>query len=156
MDGLRNHDQPISVEGENDCRKVAKKMEETGWVPDIVLSSNAVRSKSTYDVMKSVVERLNDADLHFLGSLYTLSQLDGHTLPHLGKLIAQEASPEQHCVLCLGHNKGWEEAASVLAGKQVFLDHCDAALLETEGSAWSYELFEEGNTWRLVDVLRST
>ena len=37
----------------------------------------------------------------------------------------------------MGHNRGWEEAASVFAGASVELKTCNAALLETTGKTWS-------------------
>lgn len=41
--------------------------------------------------------------------------LDGQTRAHLSDIVAAEAAPEHSCCLCLGHNKGWEEAASSFA-----------------------------------------
>ena len=37
-------------------------------------------------------------------------------------------------VLCVGHNKGWEEAASTLSGQPVRLKNACAALLEVSRS----------------------
>jgi len=118
IDGVRDHDLPISDNGRITCKNIAQELHNLGWSPDIVVSSNALRSKQTFEALKSVIAQLGDADLHFLGSLYTLSQLDGQTLSHLGNLISQEASCKVDCILCLGHNKGWEEAASTLAVRQ--------------------------------------
>lgn len=56
-----------------------------------------------------------EADQHFLGSLYTTAALDGQTRGHLSELVAAEAASSHSCCLCLGHNKGWEEAASSFA-----------------------------------------
>jgi hypothetical protein len=56
-----------------------------------------------------------DADQHFLGSLYTMAALDGHTRDHLAEVVAAEAAAGHTTCLCLGHNKGWEEAASSFA-----------------------------------------
>jgi hypothetical protein len=50
-----------------------------------------------------------------LGSLYTTAALDGQTRAHLTELVCAEATPAHDCCLCLGHNKGWEEAASSFA-----------------------------------------
>lgn len=38
---------------------------------------------------------------------------------------------------CMGHNRGWEEAASMLCGASVELKTCNAALLETAGKSWN-------------------
>jgi hypothetical protein len=36
----------------------------------------------------------------------------------------------------MGHNRGWEEAASMLTGASVELKTCNAALLEATGKSW--------------------
>jgi len=36
----------------------------------------------------------------------------------------------------MGHNRGWEEAASMFSGASVELKTCNAALLETAGKSW--------------------
>jgi hypothetical protein len=36
----------------------------------------------------------------------------------------------------MGHNKGWEEAASMFSGDSVMLNTCNAALLEAAGKSW--------------------
>ena len=36
----------------------------------------------------------------------------------------------------MGHNKGWEEAASMLCGASIELKTCNAALLEASGKSW--------------------
>lgn len=36
----------------------------------------------------------------------------------------------------MGHNKGWEEAASMLSGASIELKTCNAALLEATGKTW--------------------
>lgn len=38
---------------------------------------------------------------------------------------------------CMGHNKGWEEAASMLSGASIELKTCNAALLEASGQSWN-------------------
>lgn len=49
-------------------------------------------------------------DAHYMGSLYTVAALDGQTKTHLEETIRSLASDAKHfCVMCVGHNKGWEE-----------------------------------------------
>jgi len=56
------------------------------------------------------------AETHFRGSLYTIAALDGMTRKHLQNVIVDACRQSMHdCVLCLGHNKGWEEAATSFA-----------------------------------------
>lgn len=52
----------------------------------------------------------------FRGDLYTIAATDGQTRTHLAQLIVEETSRVRSCtVLCLGHNRGWEECASSFA-----------------------------------------
>jgi phosphohistidine phosphatase SixA len=179
--GVKDHELPITQEGQELAKRVAEEMKSLGWIPNIVMSSNSVRSRQTFEVMKSVIEELSHADLHFLGSLYTESQLDGHTLPFLARILAVEASEEDECVLCLGHNKGWEEAASILAVscsccfemcynassrvdfyilfaqmESIQLDHCDAALFEAAGDSWAELLNAENfEQWSCEQLIRA-
>lgn len=37
---------------------------------------------------------------------------------------------------CMGHNRGWEEAASMFTGSFIELKTCNAALLEAAGKTW--------------------
>lgn len=49
----------------------------------------------------------------------------------------------------MGHNKGWEEAASVLSGIPVELETANAAVLEASGDSWQ----EVSGTDRFRDVM---
>jgi hypothetical protein len=47
-----------------------------------------------------------------MGSLYTVAALDGQTKHHLEETIRSMASDAKNfCVMCVGHNKGWEEVS---------------------------------------------
>ena len=97
--------------------QVAQQLRDAGgpWVPQVVVCSNSLRTRQTLDVMQRVLPELADADAHFLGSLYTTAALDGQTRGHLSDTLAAVAAPAHACCLCIGHNRGWEEAASSFA-----------------------------------------
>jgi hypothetical protein len=54
----------------------------------------------------------------------------------------------------MGHNRGWEEAASLLCGISVELKTANAALLEAPGSSWQEVIIKERKmsnvSWILV------
>ena len=56
------------------------------------------------------------------------------------------------CVMCVGHNKGWQEAASSLGGKSVALKSASAALLQCVAASWKDVLVNDAQ-WTLVDVV---
>jgi len=41
----------------------------------------------------------------------------------------------------MGHNRGWEEAASMFSGAPIELKTCNAALLEATGKSWNEVCF---------------
>ena len=110
---VRDHDRPISAQRRQEAASIAKRLAATGWLPDVILASNSRRTKDTLDAMTEVISQLAEADAHFLGSLYTVAALDGQTRSHLEECIRGIVSDKSSTtIMCVGHNKGWEEAAS--------------------------------------------
>ncbi len=133
-------ERPVTASGASKVQSIARSLKMLGYIPNLFLSSNSARSRQTHTLMIQAMPELEGADAHFFGSLYTESQLDGHTLPHLMELIRSLGDVSRHsCVLCLGHNKGWEEAASALAGEKVVLKNGDAALFEMDVGAHGWD-----------------
>jgi hypothetical protein len=58
-----------------------------------------------------------------------------------------------HVVMCVGHNRGWEEAASSFAGRHVSLQTSCTALLRTEAPTWHAAMDAE-QRWVCVGVVR--
>ena len=51
----------------------------------------------------------------------------------------------------MGHNKGWEEAASNFTSKPVNLENSCAALLETKENEWEDAL--KSSDWSLKEIV---
>ncbi|XP_028066768.1 uncharacterized protein At3g52155, chloroplastic-like isoform X7 [Camellia sinensis] len=62
--------------------------------------------------------------------------MDTHTAEHLQHAICKFSRDEILTVMCMGHNRGWEEAASMFSGTSIELKTCNAALLEATGKSW--------------------
>lgn len=168
---VRDHERPISDLGRKQSQELAALLRAKGWVPDLLLASNAKRTKQTLEEMEGVIEELKDVDTHLFGSLYTINALDGQTRQHIEELVLGVADDQlNHTIAIIGHNKGMEEAASSLAGAAVNLRTASAALLQCMASSWADVLgdhqsdlertsMEEwgdggrGGTWELVEVL---
>ncbi|KIY93249.1 hypothetical protein MNEG_14713 [Monoraphidium neglectum] len=149
----RDHERPISLDGRREARSIARRLRELGWAPDLIIASNSRRTKMTLDVMAEADDRLAEVDAHYLGSLYTVAALDGQTRSHLEECIRGVACDTANfCVMCVGHNKGWEEAASSFAKQAVRLHTASAALFEAVGRTWSDATHPEVE-WRLVQVV---
>lgn len=148
----RDHDRQITAAGRQAAQQVAQQLADLGWVADLVICSNSVRTRQTLDAMQDARVGLEAAKVHLRGDLYTIAALDGQTRQHLQDVITEEtADSNATCVLCLGHNKGWEEAASSFVGEKVKLQPCTAALLDQHAASWE-EAFQQDAAapWGLV------
>ncbi|KAF6259214.1 hypothetical protein COO60DRAFT_1029764 [Scenedesmus sp. NREL 46B-D3] len=114
--GLRQAHQPA---GQARGQQHRAPLCQLGWVPDLIIASNSKRTKQTLDAMAEAAAELGQVDAHFLGSLYTVAALDGQTKHHLEETIRSVACDAANsCVMCVGHNKGWEEAAARLRARR--------------------------------------
>ncbi|GAU37087.1 hypothetical protein TSUD_378290 [Trifolium subterraneum] len=135
---IRDHDRPLSKSGKEDAVKVSLKLQQLGWIPELILSSDATRTKETLKIMQEQVQGLLEAEVHFVSSFYSISAMDGQTADHLQKVICRYSSDEILTVM------GWEEAASMFSGASVELKTCNAALLETAGKSWNEAFLAAG------------
>ncbi|KAK9267341.1 hypothetical protein L1049_009765 [Liquidambar formosana] len=133
---LRDHDRPLSKAGQADAVNVAHKLQQLGWIPQLILSSDAVRTRETLKIMQEQVKGFSEAELHFISSFYSIAAMDGQTAEHLQQAICKFSRDEILTVMCMGHNRGWEEAASMFTGASIELKTCNAALLEATGKSW--------------------
>ncbi|XP_004486399.1 uncharacterized protein At3g52155, chloroplastic [Cicer arietinum] len=152
---LRDHDRPLSKSGKEDAVKVSLKIQQLGWIPELILSSDAARTKETLKIMQEQVKELLEAEVHFVSSFYSIAAMDGQTAEHLQNVICRYSRDEILTVMCMGHNKGWEEAASMFCGASVELKTCNAALLETAGKSWNEAFATAGfGGWKLQGILK--
>lgn len=151
---LRDHDRPLSKTGKADAVNVAHKLQQLGWIPELILCSDAVRTRETLKILQEQVRGFLEAEVHFISSFYSIAALDGQTAEHLQKAICKFSRDEILTVMCMGHNRGWEEAASILSGASIELKTCNAALLEATGKSWAeaFDLAGLGgwNLWGIV------
>ncbi|GFY91673.1 phosphoglycerate mutase family protein [Actinidia rufa] len=133
---LRDHDRPLSRTGQAAAIEVSHKLHQLGWIPDLILSSDAVRTKETLKIMQEQVRGFLEAEVHFISSFYSIAAMDGQTAEHLQHAICKFSKDEILTVMCMGHNRGWEEAASMFSGISIELKTCNAALLEATGKSW--------------------
>lgn len=121
---------------------MAVRLAERGWTPDAIWSSDATRTRETCARMLPAFDP--EPAVTFDPSLY-LAGLEALTE------AAARWNASWQTVLVLGHNPGWESAASRLAGESIELKTCNAVLLEGSGSHWS-EAF--AGDWHWIDWLR--
>ncbi|GAB4840789.1 hypothetical protein Ancab_021551 [Ancistrocladus abbreviatus] len=152
---LRDHDRPLSKAGQADAISVARELQKLGWVPELILSSDAVRTRQTLLIMQEQVKCFLDAEVHFISSFYSVAAMDGQTAEHLQQIICKFSRDETLMVMCMGHNRGWEEAASMFTGTSIELKTCNAALLEATGKSWEEAFSFAGfGGWKLQGIVK--
>lgn len=143
-DAPSDHARPLNKRGRRDAPRIAKRLAELGWQPQLVVSSDSRRTKETYELLGS---SLGDTlPVRFLPSLY-----QGGVAELVSAL--EDVPDDVPCVLALGHNPGWEQVVEWLCGQHVRLTTANAALLEGRGATWR-EAAGGQASWLLRDVLR--
>ncbi|KAL8143603.1 hypothetical protein V2J09_016635 [Rumex salicifolius] len=151
---LRDHDRPLSKAGRDDAVSVSLNLQKIGWVPELILSSNAFRTRETLLIMQQHVKNFLEAEVHFISSFYSVAAMDGQTAEHLQKHICQFSRNDILTVMCMGHNKGWQEAATMFTGTSIELKTCHAALLEAPGRSWEEVFASAGfGGWKLYGII---
>ncbi|MFT5582748.1 MAG: phosphohistidine phosphatase [Cognaticolwellia sp.] len=139
--GLSDHDRPLNLRGENDAPLVAKSLQDIGWVPEQVLSSNSERTRQTWARMADV---LGHVPADFIPGLYLASAQQA-----IGEL--QVNADDVTTLLLLGHNPGLEQLVFDLSGRSERLTTCNAALLTSNARDWKRAL---SGRWTLEEVVR--
>ncbi|KAJ6967483.1 hypothetical protein NC653_035638 [Populus alba x Populus x berolinensis] len=153
---LRDHDRPLSKSGELDAAEVSQKLLQLDWIPQLILSRfDALRTKETLKIMQQQVPDFLDAEVHFISSFYSVAAMDGQTADHLQQAICNYSRDGILTVMCMGHNRGWEEAASMFSGASIELKTCNAALLEATGKSWEEAFASAGlGGWKLQGIVK--
>ncbi|XP_042518861.1 uncharacterized protein At3g52155, chloroplastic isoform X1 [Macadamia integrifolia] len=152
---LRDHERPLSKAGRVDAISVSRKLQQLGWIPELILSSDAARTRETLKIMQEQVQGFLEAEVHLFSSFYSIAAMDGQTAEHIQKAVCEYSRDEILTVMCMGHNRGWEEAASMLSGALVELKTCNAALLEATGKSWNEAFSLAGlGGWKLHGIVK--
>jgi len=121
--GVSDHKRPLSSQGIADASVVAQRLEESGYKPDLVISSNALRAMITAEVFTSALK--TDLVLnHELYNAYEQSVLD---------LIRAMDEEVRHLML-VGHNPTWEMLVEDFTGESVHMSPCSLVQISFEGS----------------------
>ena len=138
----QDHDRPLARRGQVDAGFMAEILEQLGWSPAQVVSSDAMRTRQTWMWMSQARPLPVQVELH--RGLYLAG------LSAIQRVARGWDSDQKGPVLVLGHNPGWEMAASQLSGQQIGMTTANAILLTGEGPSWSAALHKP---WKLVHQL---
>lgn len=122
-----DHARPLGKRGRRDAPRVGAALRELGWTPDHVLSSDAERTRETFERMAK--------ELGFTAAAQFRADLYHAGVDELRYAIAS-VDDEHRTLLVLGHNPGWEQALEWLSGADDELKTGCAALLSVEAETW--------------------
>jgi phosphohistidine phosphatase len=102
-----DRDRPLAKRGRRDAPRIGRWLHEHGYQPDVVVVSDAARTRQTWDLVAP--ELGGSPAVHFEPRAYAAS---APTLLYL----AQELPARYRTALLIGHNPGLSELATSLAG----------------------------------------
>ncbi len=100
---------PLSERGQEAARKMGRHIERSGWWPDMILCSNAVRTVETVAGLGEAADRPLD-NLHLDENIYNAD------LEYLLRLPGECAEPQTRRLMIVGHNPGLEDLLGYLIG----------------------------------------
>jgi phosphohistidine phosphatase len=125
--GMADHDRPLNRRGNAAAAQMAELLRSTGPLPDLVLSSTALRASSTARKMAAVTA--GDPDPRLLPELY-LAGPDAY----LQALRHHAASA--NCVMVVGHNPGLEQLLDQLTDVEQSLPTAAIAVVALPIDDW--------------------
>jgi len=138
-----DRERPLTSRGKREALRVGHRLARAGWIPDRVISSDATRALETWTRMAPAFGQPIE--------LTTTRRLYDAGLGAIAEVLGQLPS-EVSTVMAIGHNPGWEQAASDLAGVPVSLTTANAALLSRDDVPWRDAV--QPGAWKLVSVVR--
>jgi phosphohistidine phosphatase len=141
---IADHDRPLNKRGEKAAPAMGRLLKTEKLVPDLILSSTAVRARSTAEAVARSSSYRGKVEL--LESLY---------LATAGKLLseAQTHAPDSATrLLLVAHNPGMEDLVEILSGKRESFPTAGLAVFEVLIESW--RKLELGVETKLVSIYR--
>jgi phosphohistidine phosphatase len=134
-DYVRDHERPLNQRGVHSARLMGRVLSEEGHVPNLVITSTAVRARSTATLANQAGGW--DAKIVLDPRLYGTGADDAIR-------IASMASDVDRLML-VGHQPTWSTLVSRLAGERVDMKTATVAVIEFDIANWSKLPSENGH-----------
>lgn len=142
-EGLDDHERPLNKRGKKDAPRMGQLLKEHDLVPELILSSSALRARHTAELVAEECEY--NGEITGGRELYSFASED-----YLEALA--QVDDMYNRVMVVGHNPGLEELTQWLTGVGVSLPTAALAVVRLDINHWS-EL-DEGGRGQLVQVFR--
>lgn len=141
-----DHERPLKKRGQRDAEKMGKLLKSKKLVPDLIISSTAVRASKTAEILAKSCKY--EDEIIFSDSLYMAEPADIMQ-------VVKDHAKKQKTVLIIGHNPGLEAYLQIMTGKVESLPTSAiaylAAKIENWGELSSEEEVKLKNLWRPKD-----
>ncbi len=130
---LLDMQRPLNARGHADAPRMASHLKSLGFVPDLIVSSPAVRARTTAEYFAETME-IPALSIDFQSDIYEANEMD---ILHIIHELPESAST----VFLFGHNPTITYVADTFAKKERFdnIPTCGIVQIEsnTEGSSWA-------------------
>lgn len=107
-ESLSDHERPLKKRGKKDAKLIAKEIKKNDLIPDLILSSSAVRAKETVEILEDVLDYKGKTE--YIDELYM-----GEPQNFIDAL--KEVDNKYNTVLIVGHNPGLEAYLQIIDGE---------------------------------------
>lgn len=123
--GLDDHDRPLNSRGMRDAPRMARALAATGFRPDVIRSSTALRARTTAEYFGAEL----GVPVELNGELYGASA---------GTILALAGAGRVHSVLVVAHDPGMSILAARLSDDEIaHMPTCAVATFTWDEDAWS-------------------
>lgn len=127
---LADHERPLNKRGKRDAPKIGNLLKEKDLVPDLIISSTAVRAERTAKMVAKASRYKGNVAL--TNSLYAAGA-DAYID------VLRNLQDKYNIVLVVGHNPGLEELVKILSGEEHhIMPTCALAHVRLDIQSWSH------------------
>lgn len=132
---LDDHDRPLNERGRRDAPVMAARLAETGFRPDVILSSTAVRARTTAEAFSSAT----GVRVKLREELYGAPA---------GALLAAAADTLEESVMVVAHDPGLSVLAGRLSGGGIaHMTTCAVAMFTWNADDWDVATSLDPDEW---------
>jgi phosphohistidine phosphatase len=143
-EGLDDWERPLNERGERDAPRVGELLRQQSLVPDLIITSDAVRAETTARTVAKAAR--------YKGKVVQSPDLYHATPDAIIEVIRQTPDAAARTVMIVGHNPSLEDLVAQLTGERVDLP--TAALVHIALPVDQWHDVEATKSARLVDIWR--
>ncbi|WP_194395890.1 SixA phosphatase family protein [Microbacterium atlanticum] len=132
---LDDHERPLNDRGRRDAPRMARALADTGFRPEIILSSSAVRARSTARAFAEALDVRVSVDPELYGA-------------PAGVLLTRAAGSRGRSVLVVAHDPGMSVLAARLSGDAIgHMPTCAVATFRWYADDWDVATSLDPDEW---------